>query len=498
MSDSNWRIEILRAKVQGDLDPVSTDVYEDNEIYIDKHTTSFSWSHLTTNPYSQATVNVLVPLRDLTDFGFGHYDERRDVLELHASGYLRIIEVTGNGEIERFYGPITGLRAGFKVDKTLGSRQTVPLTFTASTWLTPLMRGFVVSGKTSIDIGTSVIPYKRWKKIAEAVFDSAKRGGLTKALSRAWTSLAEALVGGTVLSGKEYTEARDRAGHKILRSVDVYGRNLSQLQPPPITGTLWGVLQNTFQASPLVEMFPAYIYDALKGETKRHLVHRMRPYTPRIAESEVFYLNSVSGLQGQEMDKNVSFITEANLASTINEKNKGPYETPYVSSYDLSYSDARNNYIEVTSPYTGATPLAGVSCDPLYHKGDIEVYGLFRVSVPYPYIRSKDDSEAKIREEMNDLAKYASLVYSFDHKYASGTLVTKYVDGNTLSHGDWVRWRSHGPEKHFYDGYITKATHSFTVNEHGVLEGSSTYSVERVEAIVTKRPTVQVTVGEDR
>lgn len=467
---SRWQIEI----VEGREGAVTLDTLFDGT-EIQKYVTSFSWSHSVANPYSQATVSALVPLRDIVELEFGYYDDTRSVLVLHASGYLRISELTGNGAIERFYGPITALSAGFKVDKARGTRQTVPLTFTASTWLMPLMRGFVVSAKDDIDIGTSVIPYSKWQKIAEAVFASADAGGLTASLNTAWVGLGSPLVGGTVLGGADYTKARNSAGHTIRRSVDVYGRNLSQLQPPPATGTLWGVLQNTYQSSPLVELFPVHLYDAFKGETTRHLVYRLRPFTPRIDDNHTQYLEGL-GVEGQRLSA-ITFLQEQQIS------NKGPYETPYVVSYDLSYDDARNNYTEVTSPYTGATQLAGLSCDPLYHKGDIEAYGLFKVSIPYPYIRSDEDS--KIRAEMNELTKYAALVYSFNHKYASGRLTTKYVDGITLSHGDWVQWRSYGAEAHFYVGYISKMTHSFTVDGRGVLEGSSVYTLERTEAIVT-------------
>lgn len=474
--------------------PVTPDLLSDEDyiIEIGRYITDISWSHSTTSPYSEAKVSVLVPVDSLSKLGFGYWDTKRDEINLHASGILSIDEFFYDKKAKydkisnRFRGPITSLTMGAKVDKKLGALQSVPITFTASTWLMPLMRGFIVSGKKDLDIGTAVIPYKKWQKIADAVFKTASQDGLTKALESAWEELcADALeairVSPHVTGGQEYyTSLRDRSTFLSAPqpSADVYGRNLSQLQPPPVAGTLWGVIQSTFQASPLIELFPAHqqITEKVEGKTngitEYLLVYRMRPLHPHIAKNHVEYLKQ-SGLEGQDMESPISFVPQTEVPL--------PLEAKYVLSYDLSYSDARNNYIEVTSPYTGSTQLAGISCDPLYHEGDIKVYGLFIVSVPYPYIRSTDDSETKIRGEMNELTKYASLLYSFDHKYASGTLTTKYMWESSLSHGDWVRWRQTGKDRSFYTGYITKVTHSFRVNERGVLEGTSTYNVERTD-----------------
>lgn len=477
---SRWRIEI-----EGKKGAVQRDLWQGfPTMGITRHVTSFTWSHSVSDPYSQASVSVLVSLHDLASLGLGYVTQRR--LVLHASGYLRITELTGAehygaGQIERFYGPITAVTAGFKVDKELGTRQTVPLKISASTWLTPLMRGFIVSAKEDLNIGSSLISTSEWGKITEKVLGSAGIQGITESLRAAWSELGEPLVGGTVLGGVEYMHKRQGYHDKVNRSVDVYGRNLSQLQPPSMQTTLWQVLRNTYQASTLIELYPAYCYDARSVAT-RHLVYRLRPFAPKLDSVSVFY-PFIKQFKGQNMSENIQFVDDADLPRI---KNEGPAELPHVISYDLAYSDNRNNYLEVTSPYTGAGQLAGLSCDPLYHEGDIEAYGLFRYAESYPYIRSKtNDGDGSIREQLNDLTKYAALVYGFAHQYAKGKVTAKYKDGSTLSHGDWVRWRSYGPEAYYYVGYITKATHTFTVNKMGVLEGASSYDVERTEAEVT-------------
>jgi hypothetical protein len=474
---STWRIEI-----EGKEGAAQRDLTDGTSKEITSIVTSFTWSHSISDPYSQASVSALVPLRDLISLGLGYVTQGR--LVLHASGYLRITELTKAGQIERFYGPITAVTAGFKVDKELGTRQTAPLKISASTWLTPLMRGFLVSATEDLNIGSSLISYKQWQKIADAVLTSANAQGLTESLQVAWNRLGAPSVGGTLVGGAGYTRLREYVGDVVNRSIDVYGRNLSQLQPPSASGTVWGVLRNTYQATALVELFPAYVYNPSSRETERRLVYRLRPPAPRLNEQEKERIAFLSQFEGQSGNKgkDLRFI----YGTTIPTKNIGPDELPYVISYDLAYSDNRNNYFEVTSPYTGAGQLAGLSCDPVYHKGDIETYGLFRYAESYPYIRSKTkDGDGSIRAELNDLTRYAALVYSFAHQYASGKVTAKYKDGSTLSHGDWVRWRSYGAENHFYVGYITKATHTFTVDKMGVLEGSSTYDVERTEAEIT-------------
>lgn len=477
---SRWRIEI-----EGKEGAVQRDLYRGTETeQITHFVTSFTWSHSISDPYSQSSVSVLVPLRNLKSLGLGYVTQGR--LVLHASGYLRITELTGaeptgSAQIERFYGPITAVTAGFKVDKELGTRQTVPLKISASTWLTPLMRGFIVSAKEDLNIGSSLISTSEWGKITQKVLDSAGTQGVTESLRAAWDELGKPLVGGTVLGGVEYMEKRQNYHDKVNRSIDVYGRNLSQLQAPSMQTTLWQVLRNTYQASTLIELYPAYCYGARFVAT-RHLVYRLRPSAPRLDRTFEFF-DFIKQFEGQEMRTNIQLRDSARVPRIENE---GPAELPHIISYDLAYSDNRNNYLEVTSPYTGADQLAGLSCDPLYHKGDIEAYGLFRYAESYPYIRSKTaDGDGSIREQLNDLTKYAALVYGFAHQYAKGKVTAKYKDGSTLSHGDWVRWRSYGPEKHYYVGYVTKATHTFTVNKMGVLEGASSYDVERTEAEVT-------------
>ena len=59
----------------------------------------------------------------------------------------------------------------------------------------------------------------------------------------------------------------------------------------------------------------------------------------------------------------------------------------------------------------------------------------------------------------------------------------KYTDGQSIPHGDWVRWLSYGEGSSTFEGYCVSVSHSFKVNREGVLEGRSTYSVERVEAL---------------
>lgn len=440
------------------------------------YVTSLSWSHSIEDPYSDASISALIPLRDLALLELGHVVD--GVIKLHASAFLRISEATGNGNIERFYGPVTSVTSGIKVDSKLGTRQTAPITITASTWLTPLMQGFLVSSQEGLEVGTSIIPYKTWQSIANAVLESASQRGLTDSLEAAWDRLGIPVVGGTTLSGSEYSKARHEALDNYPQSsIDVQGRNLSQLQPPATEGTIWGVIKSTFQASPLVELFPAYIHDPITRETTRHIVYRLRSPAPRYFEGTGNEL--LSEYEGTHAPT-PSFYASAYNTNAV-------YEAPDVMTYSLRYPDTRNNYIELTSPYTGTGQLAGLSSDPLYHKGDIEAYGLFKYSVSYPYIRAEGKS---IRGELNELNRHAAITFGMANRYASGTLVTKYVDGTYLSHGDYVRWRSYGPEKHFYEGYITKVSHTLTVNDRGTLEGKSEYTLERVEAIVTggKRP----------
>lgn len=470
---SDWLVELVSRDATPKPDLSLFADFLPRSVNITSYITGMTWGHSVDAPYGQATVSARIPLRDLHLLALGYFTED-NVFRTHASSFLRITEKTLAGSIERFYGPVESVTNGIKVDGKSGARETAPITVKASTWITPLMRGFVVSNSKDLNVGKSIISIGDWSKIAEQVFSSAESGGLASSLADAWETLCSDLVGGEVLGATDYGESRQVSLGIPPPSLPVQGRNLSQLKVPVGRATLWGVLKSTFQASPLVEMFPTYVYYPLLDETKRFIVYRLRTPSPRYFKEQTTraFLSEFGDKQTPTFYDTVSIYSE-------------PKEQVDVLSYSLRYLDGRNNFIEVTSPYTGAGQLAGLSCDPALNKEDIEAYGLFSYSVPYPYIRADRDDGKSIREEVNEMVVHTALVHGMAHRYASGTLITKYVDAWDVSHGDWVRWRSYGSEDHLYEGYVTQIEHSITVNEKGVAEGRTEYTLERVEPIAT-------------
>lgn len=461
---SKWSVLLVSANSTSPVDIQGPS--ENGEHELTRYVTRIAWSHSINAPYSSADISVLIPARDTSVLFRLGYNNTQGVFIQHASAFIAVYE----DSMLRFYGAIQSVGNEVKADGKTGARVTVPIKIKASTWITPLMRGFRVSAAAGLEVAGFLVSTENWGKVTSQVLDSASSDGITASLARMWSYYPQSLVGGSVLSGPDYGSLRLSNGDPSLVQIPVQGRNLSQLQPPAMKTTLWGIITATCQASPLVELFPVFVYDIRKRVSGFYIVHRLRPPAPSMMGDEgVRFLGEFLGDFSLYFN-HPSFYPSKDSVGT-------PSTVSPVISYSLTYSDDRRNYIEVNSPYTGTGQLAGVSCDPLYSEEDIKAYGLMEFSPDYPYIRAA--GEESIREEMNELVRHTALVYGFSHRYGNGQVTTKFVAGSTIAHGDWIRWRAHGSETLYYEAYVTQISHTLTVNKEGVLEGTSVYTVER-------------------
>lgn len=456
-------------------------VFDEDSVDIGEYITQMSWSHSVSAPYSSANVLVRMSVERLK-LGYDLFFR-----QVHASGYLSIQEyiASTNTYVTRFYGLITDVTYNQAIDTKTGTEYAPPIAIKATTWLAPLMRGFRVSAKDNIVAGNYLVPLKEWSKITKKVLATANNGGMTLALKDFWDSVVATRlhIESKVLTTTEHIAyvKKQTLGLRGAFSIEVQGRNLSQLQAPSMRGSLWGVLMATFQATPLIELFPIHTIE--NNQTVFSIVYRLRaphpmilkdstdPY-PRMFSSAFTGFNMKTGASVPSFYAPIPKEVTATDGDSLALMGRGGN----VLSYSLSATQDRTNYIEITSPYTGANVLAGVSSDPVYAKDDIELYGLMELSMQYPYIRAKDKGQS-IRSELNELVAHTAFTYGLAHKHVQGTISSKYAyDQHNIEniHGTWIEFYEVGVA-----AYVTQVEHSFKVNGMGTLEGGTTYTVER-------------------
>lgn len=446
VTDTQWPLSTMRVEDEGI-----------NEVDVTEFATDLKWSNALTSPYEQGAVSLVVPFAEAHHLvGLGSVEA--GVFRPHASGWLTILEDVSGTLRTRFYGPITRVSSGVQVDAKTGARNTLRLSVAATSWLSVLSRGFKVAKSDSLNVAGSLISFAQWSSITQAIMEAAYTS-LPEAFKTTWTRLAglQPLPTGESLS--DYASVTNGP-------IDVQGRNISQIQLPPFRATLWGVITATFQASDLIELYPRWTH-AKDKSSRPTMVYRLRPPSLSVLavneEGRSLYLDDKYGTL-----RDISFVPE----DYVDE----PIELLDVERFSVDYDGTqRVNYIEVTSPYTGASTLAGVPSDPIFDGYDIQRYGLHEYTTEYPYIRD----EGTIREQVNNLTGYAALLHAEAHRYGSGTVETRYTP-DAADHGDWVRWYSYGPDSVPLEGYVTSVTHTVKVAQTGAVSASSSWTVERV------------------
>jgi hypothetical protein len=247
----------------------------------------------------------------------------------------------------------------------------------------------------------------------------------------------------------------------------VVGANLSQVQTS-LSGSMWAMLTQTFQPTPeLIELFPTW------ADGMPFIVYRMKPLPPlddaRINEpSDYFHFYDLLVVD----DNNLKTQIRAHTTETYQQIER-------ILSYSLSYENQRNNYIEVSSSYLGVSQLAGLNSAPMVQAHDIQRYGLSPLDITYPLLRTDKNSNATIQEQLEELTRYASALYSEAHAFAVGTIETMYQP--SLLIGEWARWYDYTEgEGNILTGYVTAISHSLIVDDRGAQMLRTQISVERV------------------
>lgn len=422
-----------------------------SEVEVTEYTTDLQWTHSLTSPYEQAVCALAVPFAESRRLvGLGSVEGGRFVP--HASGWLGFYERV-NGELRtRFFGPVSKVTSGVQTDTRTGARNTLRLTVRADSWLSVMSRGFRVAVSDRLNVAGSLISLSEWQTITQAVMASASTS-LPTAFETAWERLGPLHDVPPDMAVSDFATV-------FTGPIQVQGRNLSQLQVPPMRGNLWDVLTSTFQASAFIELFPRWTYSS--DGSFAEIVYRMRPPSSRVA-------------QGRGVDYLLSLYTGADPVDFIPTL-PDPTELRDVERFSVDYDGSnRVNYIEVSSPYAGASSLAGLSCDPLVLEEDVRRYGLHEYSAEYPYIR---DTEGAIRRQLNEINSYVALLFAESHRYGNGTIDTRYT-ADQAGVGEWVKWYTYGAESVQMEAYVTAVTHRVKVTPEGAVTASSSWTVER-------------------
>lgn len=406
--------------------------------------TSASWSMLTRDPYEVASVRTSIKINELKVLGIGVGGA------LHASGWLELRDE----DIIVFYGIITRVSTGLSVD-THGARRSQGVTLTANSWLSLIAQPFKLTALDSIKSTRGLYDYDRWAQIFERVFAEGASQDVALGLRSAWRALVP-FITPTNERLSEYDvliDSRDLNG--LPRALErVRGANLSQV-PTSLSGSLWQTFTQTFAPTPqLIELFP------IREQGKPALIYRMKPLPPSV--SQQYFAPS------DRLTSEVRAEVSAHRAPDFQ-----PIDD--ILSYSLDYRNTRNNYIEVTSSYLGISPLAGLVSRPYALSDDIDRYGLHPVEITYPLIRK---NEGSMRDELEDLTRYASALHSEGHAFGTANVDTTYQPHIRV--GEWARWFDYVDQGTTLTGYVTGVQHKVNVDSGGRVTRRTSVTLERV------------------
>ena len=426
---------------------------EEERVDITSRVIGASWSVSLISPYEVASISTSIRIDELDVLGIGTPRARESIAALHASGWLDIYD----DGVRVFYGPIQRLTTGLRVDEN-GARRSRDVQIVATSWLSIVAQPFKLTSRDDLVTPGGLYSYAQWSEIFESVFSEGAAVDVAEGFVLAWVDLVDhttpegdALGSFPTLVSAGVAEDEGVEGRSF--SV-VRGRNISQV-PVAMSGSLWSAITGAFQPAPqLIELFP------IRDKGRPFLVYRMKPLAPSNAD----YFERDDRLNNETDDTGVDAVT------TIMQ------ELTRVVSYSLDFGGERNNYIEVTSPYLGVSPLAGLNSSPALVRGDIERYGLSPLEIAYPLLRT---TRGELREELEQLTTYAAALYSESHAYANATLETMYQDVRV---GEWARWSSYiEGEGATLTGYVTRVEQQVRADaETGVVTRRTNLQLERV------------------
>lgn len=447
------------------------------------------WSYAVQAPYESAHLELVIPYRKLQDLLRLGAQIEGGGLALHASGWLEIVELgppewtqsavaLGDEEdtlvvtarkspstlLRRFLGPVQAITLGTSAAHN-GAVVSAHVQVQATSWLSVASRTLRLSALPELTRG-SLIGQDTWASIVEEIVGSAT-GDLGTSLTLAWYRLAalyQVPVEAATLAGvgEPVTSPLDRPVGMERTLTPVQGFNLTQVQVPGLRVSVWGVVQATWQAAPeLVELFPTWHHD------KAYLIYRLKPLQPSLFVDGARYFARLRS-------------KPTPLPAFVNVSQRAPlHSLKDPMSVSLRYTSDRGNFIEVTSPFSGVTQAAGVSCDPVALLDDIERHGLHEVTLQYPYFRATEGAEAPVRAALDEMVLYSAALYAEAHAYATGEVTTAYSP--TTLHGEWAEFRAHvRGDMRVLTGYVTQVRHSVQVLPSGAVQARTIASLERV------------------
>lgn len=416
---------------------------------------SASWRYSTTQPYEQATIKTTIRIDELDIFGLGTPLKYSHVPALHCSGWL---EITDNNQ-RVWFGTLSSLKTGLQVGSR-GERVSNGVEFSAVSWVMLMAKPYrLTSNNLLLGKPHGLISYDQWSTIFENVFSRGASVDVADGFKHAWKTLATFKTP----TNENFSDVNVMLDHNTLVQHNIYGRtatriigkNISQVPANP-NGSLWALLTQTFQPTPeLIELFPFW------ENGTWYLMYRMKTLPP---------LNKLDQLFEQDDQLVDDIVTSTQITA---DKSREYYKIERVIRYSLQFSSERNNYVEVTSPYVGASQLAGLVSQPVVLLDDVERYGLDVREISYPLLRDE-----AFRELLEPLSIYASALYSEGHAFANAIIDTMYQP--TIKIGEWVRWYDYVDGGSVMTGYVNAVSHQLNIDERGTETKRTSITLERV------------------
>ena len=422
---------------------------------------SASWMFSTSQPYEQATIRTTIRADELDVLGLGLPIVGTDRTALHCSGWL---EIDDDGE-RVFIGMISRVKTGLRLGNK-GERVSQGVELSAVSWIMLMGRPYRLTSNSRLTgLTQGLLEYDKWASIFESVFSAGSAVDVAEGIKTAWATLAtfslptgDNLATIPVIIDPTSNPLRGRALPRVK------GANISQV-PVNMSGSLWGTFVQTFQPAPeLIDLFPTW------QDGRPYIVYRMRPLPP-LDDRGVRTPNE------HFETSDILNVDDNNLTVQINSHTTDEYQLiDRVLAYSVSYSDQRNNYIEVSSSYLGVSQLAGLNSSPIALRDDITRYGLSPLEITYPLLRNEKNSP-KIATQLEDLTRYASALHGDAHAYATGSIDTMYQP--QILAGEWANWYD-STTNDLFTGYVTAVSHTLTIDTHGTQQKRTSIQLERV------------------
>jgi hypothetical protein len=407
-------------------------LYTDDDIYsVKDFTTSLRIEHFINAPYSQATLNLRVPLH-----------LQHDALPLHdkkmfdVGAWLQVFDLDLKTTV--FLGRCSTASTGVEVQED-GLKDTIDFNVSFDSWLAPLIKGQVFLSGKSFRLNGHIFNIDTWGSLIMTAlstpFTTTDVGATLKTLWNLTSSYYRfpktLLPNGTFFNVPivhNQSTVSQYAPDRKSRFRSVFGRAINAYSSVTTGNTAWGLITSSFDCDPSVfELFPSLepstIQDGALGEVLKAtpcIIYRVKP----------FIFDSV----------------KASTTGAVNEKSLHPsIDAVYISAskiqmLSVNLSDEnRVNAVYVSTPLNVSKGVEtfGLVGSPVLDRADIEKHGMRLYKANYPFFPTGRSKKTTLSSDVNYVISLCSQIMLNSHRYYTGSANLLY-DGSIRA-GRWYR-----------------------------------------------------------